>query len=400
MKRPTIRALRAYTLEGEAGGDYFARPEPNWESDAQLMSPMARYPDYRQGFRSWGAGALGGVLVEIESDEGLTGFATGTGGEPVCFLVERHLSRFVVGFDPRDNARIWDQMYRSTLEYGRKGLVLHAISIVDLALWDLLGKQRGEPVFKLIGGSATSPLEAYCSGPRPGLYRELGFAGAKVFPPHVPAEGRKGLDANLAFLGACRDEVGPGFPLMVDCYMSLDVPYAIELANGARSLDIYWFEDVLHPDDWGGYRALKTAAPWVRWATGEHEYTRYGFRNLIAQGGIDVLQPDLMYAGGLTELLRIAGLAAAHEIPIVPHCGGPFSYHFAAAQPGTVFVEYLNTSPAGDRIVPVLGRLFSGEPLPEQGVITLSDSPGWGLSIDKEKLTLRRPYGGGRDAKR
>ena len=393
MKAPTVRALRAYVVGGGAsGGSYFGRETDHWETDSHMMSPMSRYPAYRGSFRDWGADALGGVLVEIESEDGAVGVATGSGAEPVCFLIERHLNRFVVGCDPRDNARIWDQMYRSTLEYGRKGLALHAISIVDLALWDLLGKLRDEPVFKLIGGSATSPLMAYCSGPRPELYRQLGFAGAKVFPPHGPEEGRAGLEANLAFLGDCRDKVGAGYPLMADFYMSLDVRYAIELAEAARALDIYWFEEPLHPDDCDGYRALKAAAPWARWTTGEHEYTRYGFRNLIAHRAVDVLQPDLMYVGGLTEMLRIAGLAAAHDIPIVPHGGGSFSYHFAAAQPGTPFVEYVNLSPQGDELVPVHGELFRGEPLPEQGEITLPEAPGWGLSVNREALQLRRPY--------
>ncbi len=148
MKTPTVKAVRAYVVEGgSAGGGYYAGVEQNWVSDSQMMSPMARYPAYRKNFRSWGAGALGGVLVEIESADGTVGVAAGTGGDPVCFLIERHLNRFLIGSDPRDNARIWDQMYRSTLEYGRMGLAIHAISIVDLALWDLLGKLRGEPVY-------------------------------------------------------------------------------------------------------------------------------------------------------------------------------------------------------------------------------------------------------------
>lgn len=393
MTPTTIRAVRAHVLEGgEAGGSYFARQCEHWETDSQMISPMSRYAPYRERFRSWGTDALGGVLVEVESADGVVGVATGIGSEPACFLIERHLKRFLIGSDPRDTARIWDQMYASTLEYGRKGLVLHAISMVDLALWDLLGKLRGEPVFKLIGGSAQDSLLAYCSGPKPRLARELGFVGAKVFPPHAPGEGRAGLEANLAFLGRCRDEVGPGFPLMVDCYMGLDVRYALDLARGAKSLDIYWFEEALHPDNYEGYRALTAAAPWVRWVAGEHEYTRYGFRNLIMHSGVDVLQPDIMYVGGLTEMLRIAGLAAAHDVPIVPHCGGAFSYHFAIAQPETPFVEYINLSPAGEHIVPVLGRLFTGEPLPQTGVIALSEAPGWGLSVNREAVGLRRPY--------
>jgi L-rhamnonate dehydratase len=157
---------------------------------------------------------------------------------------------------------------------------------------------------------------------------------------------------------------------------------------------VYWLEEMLHPDDYEGYRAVKVAAPWVRWAAGEHEYTRYGFRDLIVRGGVDVVQPDPMYVGGMTEMLRIAGLAAAYDVPVIPHCGGPYSYHFAAAQPGTPFVEYINLSPSGDRVVPVFGRLFSGESLPVKGEIVLSNEPGWGLTVNRDDVVLRRPYVG------
>lgn len=132
----------------------------------------------------------------------------------------------------------------------------------------------------------------------------------------------------------------------------------------------------------------------MRWASGEHEYTGYGFRNLVEARSIDILQSDLMYAGGLTEVLHIAALAGAYDVPVVPHVGGVYSYHFAVTQPLTPFVEYLVTSPKGDQLRPVLGDMFSGEPVPENGSITLKDTPGWGLALDREAVQLRQPYRG------
>ncbi|MDA0786452.1 MAG: L-rhamnonate dehydratase [Proteobacteria bacterium] len=393
VRKCVIKALRAFDIGSRtAGGDYFAQEEGHWVTDSRIASPMSLYPEYQTTLKSWGADAIGSVFVEVETEDGLIGLATGFGGEPACYLIEKHFRRFVVGSDPRDIARIWDQMYRASSPYGRKGLAVSAIGAVDLALWDLLGKLRSEPVYKLIGGAVRDDLIAYCTGPCPARYKELGFFGAKVPLPFGPGEGPAGLKSNVEFLAQHRQAVGPNFPLMVDCFMSLDVGYARDLARAVKDLDVYWFEEALHADDWEGYRQLKSAAPWVRWATGEHEYSRYGFRELIKDRAIDVLQPDVMHVGGLTEVLRIAAMAAAYDIPVVPHCGGSYSYHFSITQAHSPFVEYFNASTVGDQIVPSLGPMFLGEPLPEGGRITLSNDPGWGLTLDRDTVLLRRVY--------
>src|SRR5262249_6660162 len=198
------------------------------------------------------------------------------------------------------------------------------------------------------------------------------------------------LSANVQALITHRETVGPEFPLMVDCFMALDVPYAVELARAIAPLDIYWIEEPLHPDDRDGYHQLKAAAPWVRWVTGEHEYTRWGFRDLIQHRVVDIVQPDLMWAGGLSEALRIAALASAFDVTVIPHAGGVYSYHFAMMQPAIPMAEYCITSPRGDEISPVFGAMFAGEPLPLDGTIILSDRPGWGLKLNREYVTLKR----------
>jgi L-alanine-DL-glutamate epimerase-like enolase superfamily enzyme len=386
--------VRAFVVGGgDIGGDYHRRAGGHWITDTLIANPMSVYPDYRASRTSWGIGVLGSVVVEIEAADGTVGVATGMGGEPACFLIERHFRRFLIGADARDTARLWDQMFRASMFYGRKGLPLTAISAVDLALWDLLGRLRDEPVYRMIGGAVRDEMPLYCTGPDPANAQAQGFWGGKVPLPEGPGDGPAGLRRNTDYIAAMRAAVGPDFPLMIDCYMALDVPYAIELGNAVRPFGIYWIEEVLPPDDFDGHRALKSACPWVRWTTGEHEYTRYGFRNLIVHRAVDIVQPDVMWCGGLTELLRIAALANAWDIPVVPHGSGAYSYHFGITQPQAPFAEYINISPGGRDIVPVFGAMFTDEALPEGGRIRPSEAPGFGLTLNRAALNLMRPYG-------
>ena len=330
---------------------------------------------------------LGSIVVEIETESGTVGVAAGSGGAPAAWLIANHFRRFLIGEDCRNINKIWDELFRASLPYGRKGLPIMAVSAVDLALWDLLGKIRQEPVYNLIGGKARETISFYCTGPAPDAVKSLGFWGAKVPLPHSHFDGEDGLRKNVAFLARHRESVGPDFPLMVDCYMSLSVPYAIRLAEACKPLNIYWWEEVLPPDDIEGYRLIRQAHPTLKWTTGEHEYTRFGFRRLIEDRALDILQPDVMWVGGLTELLRIAAHASAYDIPIVPHGSGPYSYHFIASQTQSPLCEYVAASPDGRSILPVFGNLFSGEPLPQNGELKVSEAPGFGMEIaDRSKL--------------
>lgn len=389
--RVSITAVRVYTVEARgSGGDYHKQTGEHWLVGTTIANPMSVYPQYRASRLSWGMDALGSLVVEVEASDGSVGVATGFGGRAGAELIVSHFERFILGADPADINRMWDQMYRASLFYGRKGITLAAISVVDLALWDLLGKLWDEPVYRLVGGAMREELRCYMTGPRPEFAKREGFMGGKVPLPHGPADGQEGLRANHAFLAAHREAIGPDFPLMVDCYMALDVPYAIELATFCADLSIHWWEEVLSPDDVEGLTLIKRACPHVRWTTGEHEYTRYGFRRLVEGRVVDILQPDVMWVGGLTELLRIGALASAYDVPVVAHASGPYSYHFAFSQPNTPFCEYVNFSPDGKTIVPVFGGLFADEPLPKGGTMAVPDAPGFGLTLaDRNALT---PY--------
>lgn len=378
-----IKDMRVYNVKpSEKAGTYF-KPgaAKHWLVDTLISNPMSGYEQYREKRSSWGIGVLGAIVVELETEDGVVGVATGSGGVPAAWMIHHHFRRFIVGQDARNINMIWDQLYRSSLPYGRKGLPIMAISCVDLALWDLVGKVRGEPVHNLIGGKVRDEITFYCTTPEPAAIKALGFWGAKVPLPHSHFEGEEGLRKNYEFLRRHREAVGPDYPLMVDCYMSLTADYAIRLAELCKPLDIHWWEEVLSPDDVEGFRQIKAAHPTLKWTTGEHEYTRYGFRRLIEERLLDIVQPDVMWVGGLTETLRIAAHASAYDVVVVPHGSGPYSYQFIASQTGPAFCEYVAASPDGRTIQPVFGDLFEGEAMPVNGRLKVSDAPGFGMVL-------------------
>ncbi|KIY52787.1 enolase C-terminal domain-like protein [Fistulina hepatica ATCC 64428] len=387
MAFTTIKEVNTYLIDSVGdGGDYHNVVKGHWLIDSPISTPMSRYADYKTSRVQWGINVLGSFCVELVSSTGVKGFATGFGGPPACWLVHKHFERFLIGKDPRDTNLLTEQMFRASMFYGRKGLTVAVISVVDLALWDLIGKIRGEPVYKMIGGATRDTLKFYCTGPQPAAAKANGFWGGKVPLPYCAEDGQEGLRKDIEFLRKHREEVGPDFPLMVDCYMSLNVQYAIELVEKTKDLNINWWEEVLHPDDVEGFALLKRAHPTMKFTTGEHEYTKYGFRRLIENRNIDILQPDIMWVGGLTELLKISAQAAAYDIPVVPHASGPYSYHFVVSQNNAPFQEYLANSPDGKSVKPVFGGLFLNEPLPINGEIALSElgKPGFGLELNSQ----------------
>ncbi len=210
MAFPKIRQVRAFVVRG-GGADYHDQADGHWIDD-HIATPMARYPEYRQSRQSFGINALGTLVVEIEAEDGTVGFAVTTGGEPACFIVETHLARFLEGRDPAEVEKIWDQMYFSTQFYGRKGLVINAISGVDLALWDLLG-QAAQGAGASVAGRARCATNCtfYATGARPDLAKEMGFIGGKMPLHHGPAEGEEGLKKNLAEIAKMRSRHRPRF---------------------------------------------------------------------------------------------------------------------------------------------------------------------------------------------
>jgi L-rhamnonate dehydratase len=387
---PRITQVRAYTTRG-GGADYHDQGADHWIDD-HIATPMGVYPEYRQSRQSFGINVLGTLVVEIEADDGTVGFAVTTGGEIGAFIVERHLARFIEGSLVTDVERMWDQMYRSTVYYGRRGIVLNAISGVDLALYDLLGKVRQEPVYALLGGPVRDELVCYATGARPDIAQELGFIGGKMPLHHGPAEGEEGLRRNLEELATMRDLVGEDFWLMFDCWMSLDLDYATRLAHRADEYGLKWIEEALMPDDYWGYQQLRRSVPpTMLVTTGEHEATRWGFRQLLEMRCADIIQPDVGWCGGITELIKISALADAHGVMVVPHGSSVYSYHFVVTRTNSPFAEFLMMHPTAEEVVPMFSPMLVGEPVPVRGRLKVPDDPGFGVSLSKD-LELNRPH--------
>jgi len=390
LNSPIIKHVRAYTVRG-GGADYHDQLSEHWIDD-HIATPMSKYPEYRHSRRSFGVNVLGTLVVEIEASDGTVGFAVTTGGEIGAFVVEKHFARFLEGRAQSDIKVMWDQMYLGSLFYGRKGVVINALSGVDLALWDLLGKLRGEPVFQLLGGAVRGEVEFYATGPRPDLAKQFGFIGGKMPLHYGPEAGEEGLQKNIEELATMRERVGPDFWLMFDCWMSLDLDYATRLARAAQRYGLKWIEEALPPDDYWGYAALKKQVPpGMLVTTGEHEATRWGFRMLLEMGCCDVIQPDVGWCGGLSELIKIAALADAHQVAVVPHGSSVYSYHFVLTRHNCPFAEFLMMAPQADRIVPMFAPLLLDEPVPVNGRMKVPDRAGFGVRLNPE-CQLYRPY--------
>ncbi|WP_257350088.1 L-rhamnonate dehydratase [Pseudalkalibacillus decolorationis] len=378
-----IAAIRAYVIEG-GGADYHDQDQDHWIVQ-QIATPMSIYPEYKSTRTSFGINALKTIVVEVEADNGVVGFGISTGGYPAAWLIMNHLDRFVVGQPVENVEKIWDQMYRASMYYGRKGLVMNAISAVDLALWDLLGHLRQEPVYSMIGGKVRDEIEFYATGPRPDLAKEMGFIGGKLTLTYGQADGEEGLRKNLKQAEEMRNRVGDDFWLMWDCWMALDLPYAKKLMDKSEELGFKWVEECFNPDDYWSYRDLKKRAGNKIMVTGgEHEATRYGFRMLMEFCDLDIVQPDVGWCGGLTELIKIGNLAESYGKLVIPHGSGVYSYHYVTTKVNSPFTEYLMVSPDATSVVPQYYPLIKDEPMPVNGKLKVSDAPGFGVELNRE----------------
>ena len=396
MNHDRIVAVRASVTTGRP-----RTPPPELEADlpegvanwrrTKVANPMTRYPEFRDS-RAASTGRVGGqlVVVEVESASGHVGVATTNGGLISAAVIELHLAEMIMGQSPMAHERLWDRMFHSTVAFGRKGVVLHAISGVDLAVWDLHGKIAGEPVYALLGGPLHDDVAMYATGPSAENIADLGFWGAKLPLTWGPSEGEDGFRRNVERARLAREAVGPDFPLLYDCWMALDVDYAVRLSWALEPLGFRWLEEPLLPDDYAGHAELRRRMPpTMTLNTGEHEYTAAGHR-LLAEAGVDILQPDPAWCGGLTELRRIGAVAAGYGKRIIPHVGGQYAYHFLASYPQAFLAEFPVMAGRCDTIVPQHAPLLLGETLPVDGRIRPSEEPGFGLTLNPE-VRLARP---------
>jgi L-alanine-DL-glutamate epimerase-like enolase superfamily enzyme len=211
----------------------------------------------------------------------------------------------------------------------------------------------------------------------------------KLAMPHGPADGWEGMKANIALVEQARELVGPDAEIMLDCYMAWNVEYTLRMARLLEPLRVRWIEEALPPDDYEGYSELTARIDSTVIATGEHEYTRWGFRELIARRCCHILQPDLAWVGGITEARKVAALASAWGLDVIPHAGGlqPWTLHFIASTVNAPWAECVVVGNPGDA-QPLRGLypVLKGVPLAQDGVIAPADAPGVGVEVDATYL--------------
>jgi L-rhamnonate dehydratase len=338
----------------------------------------------------------GWVLVEIFADSGDVGLGNAALSPLVTkTLIDTYLKPLLVGADPWDTEYLWQQMYRRTMAFGRKGAAMAAISGVDIALWDLLGKSAKQPVFRLLGGRTKDKIPVYASRlyamPIPELraeaerYRAEGYKAMKLRFGWGPIDGAAGMQKNVELVRAVRDVIGEGIDLMADAYMGWTLDYAKRMLPLLEPFHLRWLEEPVIPDDTRGYAELKSCGL-IPIAGGEHEFTIFGFRDLLERNALDYIQFDTNRVGGISQARKISALAESFQVPVVPHAGQMHNYHVVMASLNSPIAEFF---PKVDVEVgnELFWYIFDGEPVPVDGFIDLDDAiPGLGLAVNEESL--------------
>jgi L-rhamnonate dehydratase len=368
-----------------------------WQQQKSVRgpSPMNVFPRRGDGW-SWYTWPQGIIVVRVELEDGTFGIGYSEDGiGAATLMVNAHLGRIAEGLDAHATERIWEEMYRSSIVYGRKGAAIEAISAIDIAVWDALGKQAGIPVYQLLGGASGKSVIAYASKVQPDDdlaevkrmardYVDRGYTAVKANWGFGPAEGRAGMMQNLRYIAAIREEVGDDIEIMSDAYMGWDRPYAMEMIRALGEFSLRWVEEPLIPDDVEGHARLRDMGI-VQIATGEHEFTRYGFQHLLDAGAADVLQPDVHRVGGITEMRRIAQMASGSSVEVIPHVYSAATLHVVLSQPNCGWIEHL-TNPSYWGLDQRVSPLFLGEPPVENGAPALPTEPGIGLRINTDAV--------------
>jgi L-alanine-DL-glutamate epimerase-like enolase superfamily enzyme len=334
------------------------------------------------------------VLVWIDTDAGHTGigytYAGTVGGPAVSALLHAALRPLLLGQDPRLIERHWAAMYQEVLLTGRRGAALRAISAVDMALWDLLGKLAGLPLYRLLGGWADE-VPAYASGgyyrpgdPRENIREEMQSYKALGFTDYKMKVGGAPFAVDVARVQAAREVIGPDGRLALDANNAWRWPHeAIRFARAVEAYDIWWLEEPLSPEDVAGHAEIARTLE-IPVATGEIHSTRWDFRELIDRQAADILQPDAGVLGGITEWLKVAHTAATFNLPVAPHWHANVHVHLVAAVHNAITVEYFVL----EQDIYNFERLVTPETRlrPHAGRLSLPQDPGLGIEIDAPAL--------------
>jgi L-alanine-DL-glutamate epimerase-like enolase superfamily enzyme len=380
-----------------------SQPSPSAISDLKITKVETIYlrlSDVKEQCDS-GQDAL---LVKITTNAGIVGYgevdsnpmaAKGAIDGPFSHTAATGLGRVLIGEDPFLTEYLWHKMYRANIYGGRRGVAIHAMSGIDLALWDIKGKALGMPVWKLLGGGFTKSLRPYASslfgatpaetGDRARRFVDQGFTAVKFgWDPMGQNE-----ETDIALVREARKGLGDKPDLMIDAGLVYDAKTAIQRARAFEQYNPYWFEEPLLPDDYHGYAKLSAASP-LRIAAGEEESERKSFLELMDVGQVDVIQVDLTRCGGFTEAIKIAALAADRGIPVVNHGFTTYlnvaaALHFLASIPNTLgLLEFVVEE--GTTL-----RHYISEPIRSvDGRVAVPDAPGLGLVMDEKGIEKYR----------
>jgi L-alanine-DL-glutamate epimerase-like enolase superfamily enzyme len=375
-----------------------------WEE--RLVRPRDVYPRHRDDppdslrLVEDGRYQMRSAFLRLDTDEGVYGI-----GGPVsvdqAYVIKTQLAGLLLGEDPLAIEWLWDRVYRTQV-HGRKGTAMMALSVVDCALWDLKGKWLNQPVYRLLGGPTRETIPAYASAlgysvdPERAAARAkeiaaLGYTATKWFFRHGPGSGKEGIEQNVAMVRALREALGPNVDLMLDAWMSWDLPYAVQVGRRIAEFAPRWLEEPVLPDKIDVYAQIRRALQpmGIPISGGEHEYTRWGLKLYMDAGAVDVLQPDIYWCGGISETLKICAVASTYDLPVIPHGHSvPATCHLIASQPPNLcpLLEYLVKWNA-------VHQWFLKTPIhPQDGHVAVSalDRPGIGMELDESKITDQR----------
>ncbi|MER0236516.1 mandelate racemase/muconate lactonizing enzyme family protein [Fulvimarina sp. MAC8] len=338
-------------------------------------------------------------LVEITCDDGTTGWGECLGPAlPNAAIVKAYSAR-LIGRDPLETEKLWQELYNLFRDQGQRGLAVTALSGIDVALWDIKGKRFGVSVATLLGGRIRESVKAYATGSfrRDGVDRVSD--NAEECAAHIAAGFHAvkikigfGVPQDLEVIKAVRESIGPDARLMVDANHGYDVMEAIRLGKAAADYDIDWLEEPVIPEQLGAYRAVRAGQP-IPVAGGETWHGRFGFKEPFETRAIDIAQPDLCGVGGFTEMRRVADMAALHGVRLVPHVWGTAVQIAASLQ---FCASLLPDPPRRDAIAPIFE--FDRTPNPfrqaiaatpfehENGMLSIPDRPGIGFEPNRDAI--------------
>jgi L-alanine-DL-glutamate epimerase-like enolase superfamily enzyme len=339
----------------------------------------------------------GWLIVEVFTDNGLVGIGNAALAPQVTKqVIDLYLKPILIGRDPWDTELLWQHMYRKTMAFGRKGIAMAAISAVDIALWDILGKSAKQPVYRLLGGKTKERIPVYASrlyscpldelAAEAKRYKDDGYKAMKLRFGWGPNDGAAGMQRNIELVRTVRETIGDETDVMADAYMGWTLDYAKRMLPLLEPFNLRWLEEPVIPDDIHGYAELRRSGH-IPIAGGEHEFTIYGFRELLDARAVDYIQFDTNRVGGITQARKIAALAEAHSIPVIPHAGQMHNYHVVMASLNSPMAEYF---PVVDVEVgnELFWYIFDGEPKAKDGFIDLDENAsGLGLTLNEKSLS-------------